>query len=100
MNRNDVDSTLTKYLGSIVVIALNITLVIAILGCFGLQTTSFAAMLAGAGVAIRAVWSGMLGNFAAGVFMLVLRPFKVVTLCPSAALRVRCTNWGCSARWW
>ena len=77
MNRNHVDPTLTKYLGSIVAIALNITLVIGILGYFGVQTTSFAAMLAGAGVAIGAAWSGMLGNFAAGAFMLVLRPFKV-----------------------
>ncbi|PXW97929.1 small conductance mechanosensitive channel [Sphaerotilus hippei] len=77
MNRNQVDPTLTKYLGSIVAIALNITLVLGILGYFGIQTTSFAAMLAGAGVAIGAAWSGMLGNFAAGAFMLVLRPFKV-----------------------
>lgn len=77
MNRNAVDPTLTKYLGSIVAIALNITLVLGILGYFGIQTTSFAAMLAGAGVAIGAAWSGMLGNFAAGAFMLVLRPFKV-----------------------
>ena len=50
---------------------------LGILGYFGIQTTSFAAMLAGAGVAIGAAWSGMLGNFAAGAFMLVLRPFKV-----------------------
>jgi small conductance mechanosensitive channel len=77
MNRNHVDPTLTKYLGSIVAIALNIALVLGILGYFGIQTTSFAAMLAGAGVAIGAAWSGMLGNFAAGAFMLVLRPFKV-----------------------
>ena len=77
MNRNDIDPTLTKYLGSIVAIALNIALVLGILGYFGIQTTSFAAMLAGAGVAIGAAWSGMLGNFAAGAFMLVLRPFKV-----------------------
>ena len=77
MGRNHVDPTLTKYLGSIVNIALNITLVLGILGYFGIQTTSFAAMLAGAGVAIGAAWSGMLGNFAAGAFMLVLRPFKV-----------------------
>jgi len=77
MGRNNVDPTLTKYLGSIVAIALNITLVLGILGYFGMQTTSFAAMLAGAGVAIGAAWSGMLGNFAAGAFMLVLRPFKV-----------------------
>jgi len=77
MSRNHVDPTLTKYLGSIVAIALNIALVLGILGYFGIQTTSFAAMLAGAGVAIGAAWSGMLGNFAAGAFMLVLRPFKV-----------------------
>lgn len=77
MGRNNVDPTLTKYLGSIIAIALNIALVLGILGYFGIQTTSFAAMLAGAGVAIGAAWSGMLGNFAAGAFMLILRPFKV-----------------------
>ena len=77
MNRNHVDPTLTKYLGSIIAIALNIALVLGILGYFGIQTTSLAAMLAGAGVAIGAAWSGLLGNFAAGAFMLVLRPFKV-----------------------
>jgi small conductance mechanosensitive channel len=77
MNRNNVDPTLTKYLGSIVAIALNIALVLGILGYFGIQTTSLAAMLAGAGVAIGAAWSGLLGNFAAGAFMLILRPFKV-----------------------
>lgn len=77
LNRNNIDPTLIKYLGSIVAVALNITLVLGILGYFGIQTTSFAAMLAGAGVAIGAAWSGMLGNFAAGAFMLVLRPFKV-----------------------
>jgi small conductance mechanosensitive channel len=77
MARNHVDPTLTKYVASIVVIALNIALVLGILGYFGIETTSFAAMLAGAGVAIGAAWSGLLGNFAAGAFMLVLRPFKI-----------------------
>jgi small conductance mechanosensitive channel len=77
MDRNSVDPMLTKYLGSIVSIALNIGLVLGILGYFGIQTTSFAALIAGAGVAIGAAWSGLLGNFAAGAFMLVLRPFKV-----------------------
>jgi small conductance mechanosensitive channel len=77
MHRNAVDPTLTRYLGSIISVALNIALVLGILGYFGIQTTSIAAMLAGAGVAIGAAWSGMLGNFAAGAFMLVLRPFKV-----------------------
>jgi small conductance mechanosensitive channel len=77
MGRNKLDPTLTKYLGSIVNVALKIALVLGVLGYFGIQTTSFAAMLAGAGLAIGAAWSGMLGNFAAGAFMLVLKPFKV-----------------------
>jgi len=77
MHRSDIDSTLTRYLGSIISVTLNIALVLGILGYFGVQTTSIAAMLAGAGVAIGAAWSGMLGNFAAGAFMMVLRPFKV-----------------------
>ena len=77
MNRNLVDPMLTKYLGSIISIALNIGLVLGILGYFGIQTTSFAALIAGAGLAIGTAWSGLLGNFAAGAFMLVLRPFKV-----------------------
>jgi small conductance mechanosensitive channel len=77
MNRNSVDPMLVKYLGSVVSVILNIALVIGILGYFGIETTSFAALLAGAGLAIGAAWSGMLGNFAAGAFMLVLRPFKI-----------------------
>jgi small conductance mechanosensitive channel len=77
MGRNKVDPTLTKYLGSIINITLTIGLVIGILGYFGIQTTSFAALIAGAGLAIGAAWSGLLGNFAAGAFMLVLRPIAV-----------------------
>jgi small conductance mechanosensitive channel len=77
LGRNGFDPTLTKYLGSIVAITLNVALVLGILGYFGIQTTSFAALIAGAGVAIGAAWSGLLGNFAAGAFMMVLRPFKV-----------------------
>ena len=56
-------------------VVLNIALVLGILGYFGIQMTSVAAMLAGAGIAIGAAWGGMLGNFAAGAFRLVLRPF-------------------------
>lgn len=77
MGRNQIDPTLTKYLGSIIAVLLNIVLVIGILGYFGIQTTSFAALLAGAGLAVGAAWSGLLAHFAAGAFMLVLRPFKV-----------------------
>ena len=96
MGRNHVDPTLTKYLGSIVGVALNIALVLGILGYFGIETTSFAAMLAGAGVAIGAAWSGMLGNFAAGAFMLVLRPFKAGDFVRSAASPAPSGNSACS----
>ncbi len=72
-----VDPTLQRYLASIIGVVLNIVLVIGILGFFGFETTSFAALLAAAGVAIGAAWSGLLSNFAAGAFLMVLRPFKV-----------------------
>jgi small conductance mechanosensitive channel len=77
MKRGNIDATLSRYLGAVLGIVLNVTLVLGILGYFGIQTTSFAALLAGAGLAIGAAWSGLLGNFAAGAFLLVLRPFKV-----------------------
>jgi small conductance mechanosensitive channel len=72
-----IDSTLAKYLTSIINVLLNIILVLAILDIFGVRTTSFAALLAGAGLAIGTAWGGLLTHFAAGVFMQVLRPFKV-----------------------
>jgi small conductance mechanosensitive channel len=75
--RQKVDSTLVRYLGSIISVALNVVLVVAILGYFGVETTSFAALVAGLGIAIGAAWAGLLANFAAGAFLVVLRPFRV-----------------------
>lgn len=72
-----VDATLVQYLKSIISVLLTLILVLAILDIFGIKTTSFAALLAGAGLAIGAAWSGMLGNFAAGLFLQTLRPYKV-----------------------
>ena len=71
------DATLQRYIASMLAILLNIVLVVAILGYFGVETTSFAALLAGVGLAIGAAWSGLLGNFAAGAFLIIFRPFKV-----------------------
>ncbi len=71
------DPTLQRYIANILAVVLNIVLVIAILGYFGLETTSFAALLAGVGLAIGAAWSGLLGNFAAGAFLIIFRPYKV-----------------------
>lgn len=77
MTRQKVDPTLIRYFNNTVAAVLNIVLVVAILGFFGIETTSFAALLAAAGVAIGMAWSGLLGNFAAGVFLIILQPFKV-----------------------
>lgn len=72
-----VDSTLVRYLDSVVGVLLQILLIIAVLGVFGIQTTTFAGLLAAAGVAIGMAWSGLLSNFAAGVFLILFSPFKV-----------------------
>jgi len=77
LTRQKIEPTLLRFIGNTVAVILNITLVIAILGYFGVQTTSFAALLAGAGLAIGTAWGGLLSNFAAGIFLVVLRPFKV-----------------------
>ena len=60
------DATVARYLGSALDILLNILLVIAVLSVFGVETTTFAGLLAAGGVAIGMAWSGLLGNFAAG----------------------------------
>jgi small conductance mechanosensitive channel len=75
--RQNIDHTLTRYIRSAIAALLNIVLVVAILGFFGVETTSFAALLAAAGVAIGMAWSGLLANFAGGVFLVILQPFKV-----------------------
>ena len=77
LERQKVDPTVLRYLGSVITVTLNILLVIGILGYFGIQTTTFAALIAAAGVAIGMAWSGLLSNFAAGAFLVVLRPIKV-----------------------
>jgi small conductance mechanosensitive channel len=77
MTRQRIDPTLIRYMNNTVAAILNIVLVVAILGFFGVETTTFAALLAAAGVAIGMAWSGLLGNFASGVFLVILQPFKV-----------------------
>lgn len=75
--RTTIEPTLLVYLQSTVSVLLNIVLIVAVLGFFGIETTSFAALLAAAGVAIGAAWSGLLAHFAAGVFLVIFRPFNV-----------------------
>jgi small conductance mechanosensitive channel len=77
LGRGTLDVTVIGYLINILGALLRVVLVVAILGFFGIETASFAALLAGAGVAIGAAWSGLLGNFAAGVFLQIFRPINV-----------------------
>jgi small conductance mechanosensitive channel len=71
------DATLSRYLQTGLSVVLNVALIVAILGFFGVETTTFAALLAAGGVAIGVAWGGLLANFAAGAFLVFLRPFKV-----------------------
>jgi small conductance mechanosensitive channel len=71
------DPTLVRYLDSSTHVVLSMLLLLAILSVFGVETTSFAGIIAAAGVAVGMAWSGLLSNFAAGVFILALRPFRV-----------------------
>lgn len=75
--RQQFDVTLTRYLQTGLSVLLNIALIVAMLGFFGVETTTFAALLAAGGVAIGVAWGGLLANFAAGAFLVFLRPFKV-----------------------
>jgi small conductance mechanosensitive channel len=77
LEKQRVDPTVLRYLGTVISVTLNVILVVAILGYFGVETTTFAAIMASAGVAIGLAWSGLLSNFAAGAFMIILRPIKV-----------------------
>jgi small conductance mechanosensitive channel len=77
MERQQLDATLTLYLQRSLGVVLNVVLIAAILGFFGVETTSFAALLAAGGVAIGVAWGGLLANFAAGAFLVFLRPFKI-----------------------
>lgn len=77
LQKRQFDATLIRYIESLFSGALTILLLLGILGMMGFETTSFAALLAAAGIAIGTAWSGLLSNFAAGIFLLVLRPFRV-----------------------
>jgi small conductance mechanosensitive channel len=77
LTRQQFDVTLTRYMVTGISVILNIVLVVALLGFFGVETTTFAALIAAGGVAIGVAWGGLLANFAAGAFLVFLRPFRV-----------------------
>ena len=77
LSNQRLDPTLSRYLQTGLSLLLNVALIVALLGFFGVETTTFAALLAAGGVAIGVAWGGLLANFAAGAFLVFLRPFKV-----------------------
>ena len=75
--RRKMEASLTSFLNSLVSISLNLLLAITIVGIMGIDTSSFLAVFASAGVAIGMALSGTLQNFAGGVLILILKPYKV-----------------------
>ena len=76
-NKADFDQTLGKFISSLIRWLILIIGILSVLSIFGVETTSFAGLLAGAGLAIGMAFSGTLGSFAAGVMLLTFRPFSV-----------------------
>ena len=77
LERRKVDAGIQSFLKSLVNILLMILLIVAVIGKLGIETTSFAALLASAGVAVGMALSGNLQNFAGGLIILLFRPYKV-----------------------
>lgn len=77
LERAGIDLTLTKFFGNLARYIVLIAAVLTALSVFGIDTTSFAAVLAAAGFAIGLALQGTLSNFSAGVMLLTFRPFKV-----------------------
>ncbi|MBN2255887.1 MAG: mechanosensitive ion channel [Deltaproteobacteria bacterium] len=77
MRRGKVDETLISFVGHLAYILLITVIVIAALNQLGIQTTSFIALIGAAGLAVGLALQGSLANFAAGVLMIIFRPFNV-----------------------
>ena len=75
--KRQVEASLTSFLNSLISISLNLLLAIIIIGILGIDTSSFLAVFASAGIAVGMALSGTLQNFAGGVLILLLKPYKV-----------------------
>ena len=77
LEKRKLEVSVQTFLKSLVNLFLNMVMAFAIIGKLGVETTSFAALLASAGVAIGMALSGNLSNFAGGLIILVFKPFRV-----------------------
>ncbi len=80
LEKRDFDPTLSRFFAAMARYGILVGAVLGLLGVFGIQTASFAAVIAAGGLAIGLSFQGTLANFAAGVMLLVFRPFKVEEL--------------------
>lgn len=80
MERSKMDISLRKFLGDVVYAVLFVVLVVLALDTVGIKTTAVVAVLGAAGLAVGLALQGSLSNFAAGVMLIVLRPYKVLDL--------------------
>ena len=77
MSKQGYDESLKKFLNNLIYWGLKILLIVVILSTVGIETTSFAAILAAAGLAVGMALQGSLGNFAGGVLIMIFKPFKI-----------------------
>ena len=77
MDKRKVDISIKTFVKSLVNITLTVLLIISVVGALGVETTSSAALLASAGVAVGMALSGNLQNFAGGLIVLLFKPYKV-----------------------
>ncbi len=75
--RHTVDPSLQQFLNSLIDISLKVLLVLTVMGILGIKMTSFVAIVGAAGLAVGMALQGTLQNFAGGVIILLLKPFKV-----------------------
>ncbi len=77
MKKRGVDATLQKFLGDLIGWTLKLLLFITVIAKLGVETASFAAIIAAAGLAVGLALQGSLGNFAGGVLIMIFKPFKI-----------------------
>lgn len=89
LERRQTDPTLVPFFSGLVYWGTMLLVVVAVLGLFGIPTASFVAVLGAAGLAVGLALQGTLSNFAAGVMLLLFRPFKVDDMVEVAGVRGR-----------
>ena len=77
MNRSKADTAVVRFVSTTVKILLRFILILAVIQKIGIETTSFIAMLGAAGLAVGMALQGTLQNFAGGIIILLLKPFKI-----------------------